>query len=295
MSSGKENPTGRHGKKMSTRRTVILLTLLLGILVVRAVNMDQNFYFPDRKVYRTPAEDGLPFEEITFSSADGTRLNGWFIPAAGDALGTVIHFHGNAQNMTAHYAFVSWLPENGFNLFLFDYRGYGKSAGQPTREGVYQDSEAAMRYIKSRTDIDQNKIILFGQSIGGANAMAVLGSNEYAGIAGIAIESAFSSYQRIASDHVLLLIRPLIPLILRQTHSPIDVVANISPTPILFIHGTQDKIVPYYHAERLFKKAGAPKALWRIDGGWHTEALATYAEEYQPRLLKQFEKWAENR
>ncbi|MFC1468053.1 alpha/beta hydrolase [Verrucomicrobiota bacterium] len=275
----------------STRRTFILLAILVGVVIAKAANMDQNFYFPDRKVYRTPADDELEFEEVQFSSADGTRLNGWFIPAQGEALGTVVHFHGNAQNMTAHYSFVSWLPKNGFNLFVFDYRGYGKSEGHPTRDGVHQDSEAAVRYIKSRTDIDQSRIILFGQSIGGANAIAVLGANDFGGIAGIAVESAFSCYRRVASDHITILARPLIPLIVRQTYSPIKAVKDISPIPILFIHGTKDKIVPCYHSERLFEKAGEPKALWKIEGGWHTEALATYEKEYQPRLLRQFKEW----
>lgn len=276
---------------MIKRRTVILLALLMGVILVKAVNMDQNFYYPDRKVYRTPAEDGLRFEEVRFNSEDGTELNGWFIPAEGKALGTVIHFHGNAQNMTGHYSFVSWLPKNGFNLFVFDYRGYGKSEGTPTRDGVHQDSEAAVRYIKSRTDIDQNKIILFGQSIGGANAIAVLGSDDFEGIAGIAVESAFSSYRRVAADHIAPFLRSLTPLIVRQSYSPIKVVANISPTPILFIHGTEDKTVPFYHSQRLYEKAGQPKELWVIEGGWHTEALSIYAEKYQPRLIQKFKEW----
>ena len=274
-----------------TRRTQILATLLISVLAIKAATMDKNFYFPDRKIYRTPAEDGLEFEEIQFSSADGTKLNGWFIPAQGEALGTVIHFHGNAQNMTAHYSFVSWLPKSGFNLFVFDYRGYGKSEGRPSRNGVHQDSEAAVHFIKSRTDIDQKKIILFGQSIGGANALAVLGENDFEGIAGIAGESAFSSYPRVASDHVIFLLKPLVPLIVRGAHGPIKTVDNISPTPLLLIHGTKDAVVPYYHSERLFKKAGEPKTLWTIPGGWHTEALNTYETEYRPRLLQQFKEW----
>ncbi len=82
------------------------------------------FYYPDQEVHDLPARHGLKFEEVTFSSRDGTRLSGWFIPAVGTPQGTVIHFHGNAQNMTSHFGFVSWLPQAGFNLFVFDYRNH---------------------------------------------------------------------------------------------------------------------------------------------------------------------------
>jgi fermentation-respiration switch protein FrsA (DUF1100 family) len=93
------------------------------------------------------------------------------------------------------------LPANGFNLFVFDYRGYGKSEGTLSREGGYQDSLAAVKYVKIRTDIDQTKLILFGQSLGGANAMAVAGRNDLPGIVRVVIDSAFSSYKSVAADH----------------------------------------------------------------------------------------------
>src|SRR5512145_1917489 len=130
------------------------------------------FYYPDQEVYDTPDRHGLKYEDVTFPSRDGTSLSGWFIPAVGPPKGTVVHFHGNAQNMTSHFGFVSWLPSRGFNLFVFDYRGYGKSAGRPERQGIYEDSLAALDYIATRPGIDHDRLVVLGQSLGGANAIA---------------------------------------------------------------------------------------------------------------------------
>ena len=140
---------------------ILLFCLVLSLAMLCRRCVGQMFYYPDNKVYGTPAEHGLKFEEVTFHSKDGTKLSGWFVPAKGDPKGTVIHFHGNAQNMTAHFDFVSWLPSEGFNLFVFDYRGYGKSAGKPNRKGVYEDSLAAVDYVRSRQGVDKNRILIF--------------------------------------------------------------------------------------------------------------------------------------
>ena len=273
----------------------LLFALCFGIATQSIAGLDGVFYQPDHKEYTTPAKDGYTYEKVQFKSADGTRLSGWFIPAKEQkkALGSVIHFHGNAQNMSAHYSFVSWLPACNFNLFVFDYRGYGKSEGEVTREGVFEDSIAAVRYIKTRTDIDQHKIILFGQSLGGANALAVAGTQHFEGIAGIVTESAFSTYKSVATDHAGWL-TPFSLLLIGNDYSPKKAVGNIAPIPLVLIHGTQDQVVEYKHAEKLYHAAAEPKALWTIQGGRHTEALGRFKAQMGPRLLQQFKQWVED-
>jgi len=275
--------------KHKTKKLRVLI--LLSIAGIAWAGLDSKiFYYPDHREYTTPTADGYKYEEVQFQSKDGTKLSGWFIPAKGKALGTVIHFHGNAQNMSAHYSFVSWLPANGFNLFVFDYRGYGKSEGKVSRKGIYEDSIAAVETIKTRADIDQNKIILFGQSIGGANVLAVAGRNHFDGVVGIATDSAFASYKGVAMDHTFLL-KPLAALLIGNKLSPKNSVQNIAPVPLLLIHGTADQVVPYKHAQVLFEKAGEPKELWTIPNGQHTEALGPDRTEFVPKLLAQFKMW----
>ena len=254
--------------------------------------LDNLFYHPDHVLYATPEKDGYAYEDVQFASKDKTQLSGWFIPAKGEALGTVIHFHGNAQNMSAHYSFVSWLPSNGFNLFVFDYRGYGKSKGSLSRQGVYEDSIAAVEYIKTRPDIDQNKLILFGQSLGGANAIAVAGGANLSGIVGVVSDSAFSSYKTVAAEHAGIL-KPFAYLAMGNKFSPRNVVQNISPIPLLIIHGTQDQVVSYKHATLLYNEAREPKTLWTIEKGRHTEALGQYRQEIMPKLLTLFKAWVD--
>lgn len=136
---------------------IIYCLVILVLFLIGCVRVNQMFYYPDRTVYATPADSGLHFEEVVFLSRDGTELSGWFIPAVGEAQGTILHLHGNAENMTSHFGFVNWLPAAGFNLFVFDYRGYGKSAGSPNRAGVYEDSCSALAYLRSRDDIDSGR------------------------------------------------------------------------------------------------------------------------------------------
>ncbi len=189
------------GTRATARRTGVLLMVLMALLATVRFGCANRFvYYPSREDYGTPADVGLRYEEVTFHSADGTALSGWFVPALGRAEGTVVQFHGNAQNMTAHFSYVSWLPQEGFNVFVFDYRGYGKSAGSPSREGVYEDCLAALGYVRSRPDVDPDRTLVLGQSLGGANAIAVLGSGGAPRVRAVAIDSSFYSYRLMARD-----------------------------------------------------------------------------------------------
>lgn len=275
----------RHG----STRLPILVMLALSILCQGCVN--SMFYYPDQIVYDTPDRHGLRYEDVTFVSRDGTRLSGWFIPSLGAARGTVIHFHGNAQNMTSHFSFVSWLPSQGFNLFVFDYRGYGRSAGSPDRRGVYEDCQAALNYISSRPGIDHGRLLVLGQSLGGANALAALGSVPRSGVRAVAIDSSFCSYRSIVRDKLgampllSLLRHPLSYLLTDDRYSPEEVIARIAPTPILIVHGTADSVIPYRHGKRLFELAADPKQLWTVEGGEHTSAFADPSGHYRQRLV----------
>jgi fermentation-respiration switch protein FrsA (DUF1100 family) len=256
-------------------------------------------YHPTQQVYQTPSDHRLNYEEVSFTSRDGTSLAGWFIPAIGEASGTVIHFHGNAQNMTSHFSFVSWLPRERFNLFVFDYRGYGQSEGTPSRRGVYEDSVAAIQYAASRDDVDASKLLIFGQSLGGANAIAAVARNSFEGIRAVVIDSTFYSYRSIVRDKlgdlpvVWLLKWPLSFVMIGNGYSPGPVVDRIAPVPLLLIHGTSDRIIPYHHGHWLFEEAKEPKQLWTVKKGGHTAALSSHRKLYCKKLADYFRKAVE--
>jgi fermentation-respiration switch protein FrsA (DUF1100 family) len=217
-------------------------------------------------------------------------LIGWFIPATGypnprDAKGTVIHFHGNAGNISSHWRLVEWLPRRGFNLFVFDYRGYGASEGAPEPKGVFEDSRSALDYIRSRQDVDPGRLAVFGQSLGGANAIAAVGSGNRAGVKAIAVEATFYSYSSIANDTL-----PGAGALMDDAYSPERYIAAIAPMPFLLLHGTADRVIPHSHSSRLFARAGEPKRLVIIEGGDHIEAVTPrFMATYQDMLVKFFD------
>jgi len=264
--------------------------LILPVVILLAGCVQSLLYYPDRVLYDTPTRAGLKYEQVVFPSSDGTRLVGWFIPAPAyadsrNARGTVIHYHGNAQNLSAHWQFVEWLPRRGFNVFVFDYRGYGASDGSPEPQGVFEDSDSALNYLRSRKDIDPDKLLVFGQSLGGANAIAVVGSGNRTGVKGIAIEATFVSYSSIASDKL-----SGAGVLMDDTYSPDRYVAKLAPLPFLLLHGTNDLVIPYAHAEKLFAKAKEPKRLITIKDAGHTEALSPrFGTTYQEMILEFFD------
>ncbi|MES2918038.1 MAG: alpha/beta hydrolase [Pseudomonadota bacterium] len=269
----------------------MLAALLLPLWLAGCAN--GLFYYPDRRDYEAQVGYSIPHEDVWMTSRDGTRLHGWFLKAKGEARGTVVFLHGNAQNLTSHVLYVDWLPAAGYHVLIADYRGYGMSLGDPSRRGVYEDARAMWDYARARPDVDPQRMILFGQSLGGANALALAGREQLPGLRAVVADSPFSSYDRIGREKILqipvlgYLLWPFSPLIVSPGLSPQP--ERIAPVPLLLIHGDQDDVVPYRHSERLYERARAPRLLWTLEGGRHTEAFARFRGEAAPRLLKFFD------
>jgi hypothetical protein len=245
------------------------------------------FYYPDQVRIETPAHYQLRFEEVFFDSRDGTRLNGWFVPATGAAVGTVVHFHGNHGNQTYSFKQVHWLPARGFNVFTFDYRGYGRSGGKPSKRGVYEDSVSAIEYLLKKPGIDHANVFIFGQSLGGANAIVAVAKNDFPQIRAVAVEGTFYSYRSEARDMMMATTRekigniPCLPMqiwpvsyfTVTDSYSPGEYIHQVSPIPVLLIHCLQDAVVSFRHSEQLYEAARDPKELWLINGCSHVEVF----------------------
>lgn len=249
------------------------------------------FYYPDARDRGSPAEARLDYEDAAFRTADGVTLHGWYLPTpARPARGTVLHLHGNAANISGHWPFVGWLPAAGYNVLTFDYRGFGRSGGKVTREGTIFDAEAALDYLRGRQDVAGQRVILFGQSIG-ATIAAVIASRRHGQIAAVVMDSAFTGYRDIAAHHIyrnpaMLLIAWWFPFGVSKSLDAIDHVPLISPTPILFMHGTADRIVPPAMSQRLYEAAREPKEIWLIEGMDHMEVWEEKLPEASRRLDK---------
>jgi fermentation-respiration switch protein FrsA (DUF1100 family) len=276
----------------------VLLILICAIILLLITGcLNNRFYQPNQTLYKTPDQYNLHYEEVFFKSKDGTKLHGWFIPAVGDAVGTVIHFHGNFGNLTYYFNQICWLPLNNFNVFTFDYRGYGQSEGTPSRRGVYEDSVSAIEYIISNPTITSNNVYIFGQSLGGVNAIVAIAKNDFPEIRAIAIEGAFYSYRAEARDMMGSTVQKKIGnipglslqiwlisfFLVTNSYSPDEFIDQVSPIPILLIHCTQDSLVSYHHSEWLYEKAKEPKYLWIISGCSHLQVFTDKQTEYRYR------------
>lgn len=277
---------------MNVRR--ICLAFL--VLLVLSGCANSLFYHPTDQVYLTPEDAALAYENVYFKSVDGTRLHGWFIPAQKKAWGTLIHFHGNAGNITANLKMVSLFPYEGLQVFMFDYRGYGESQGRPFRKGVYEDSLSAVRYVLSRTDVNKDAVFFLGQSLGGANAIAVAALARELNIRAVVIDSSFYSYRSIVRDKIgeiplLSWFRTPLSYVMAtdEFHSG-DMIGSIAPVPVMIIHGTDDRVVPYQHGLKLFERAGEPKTLVTVEGGDHITALMPQHAEYRQKVLDFFKR-----
>jgi len=288
-------------------RNLFLVSNYATALLLLSGCFNSSFYHPNQTIYETPDQYGLRYEEVFFKSKDGTGLHGWFIPALGDPIGTVIYFHGNYGNVSYYFKQIHWLPSERFNVFTFDYRGYGRSEGIPSRSGIYEDSIAAIEYIMSRPGLNQGNVLIFGQSLGGVNAIVALAKNDFPEIRAVAVEGAFCSYRREAQDMMLSTvqekksdgscltfpIRPISFLAVTNSFSPAECIDQVSPIPVLLIHCTNDAIVSYHHCERLYKKAKEPKYQWIIRGCGHLNVFTDgqSENEYRERLVQFFKNY----
>ena len=233
------------------------------------------FFHPQSQLLQTPAQLKLAYEDVYFTTDDAVQLHGWWLPASTEEVsGTVVFLHGNAENISTHIASVAWLPANGFNVFLFDYRGYGLSQGAPDLAGLHRDVEAALALVKQRVDVTPN-LFLFGQSLGASLAVTSLVSQANRDtIRALVIDSAFASYREIAQEKLAAFWLTWLSLGINDTYRPLEAISRLSPLPVLIIHGTADQVVPIHHAQRLYAAAKQPKQLWLISGKEHIQSLS---------------------
>jgi len=270
----------------------ILLALAAALLVALRLlgAADRMFYFPTRDVYRA-AERWEPCpEDVAFAAPGGPRLHGWLFRAGGAARGVVVHAHGNAGNLTGHAELSVFLCAAGFDVLVFDYRGYGRSEGAPSRAGTVADTRAALDWAAARAP---GRAFLFGQSLGAARGL-VAAAERPETVKAIVAEAGFTTHRAIGSAALGsgFLLRPLSwPLaaaLLPAGLDPLDALPRLAATPILFVHGTADRVIPHRMSEELHAAARGPKELFLVEGGGHLDALERGAPGYRDRIVAFF-------
>jgi len=259
------------------RICALLVACLLGYLMLFE---DSFIYFP-AKYPEGVWERGEPraragqivaqIEDVQLTAADGVRLHGWYctprLGTAGGALApvearaTLLYLHGNGGNISHRYDFVNELVGLPVNVLIIDYRGYGKSEGRPSEEGLYMDARAAWDYLTTARAVPAAQIVIFGKSLGGAVAIDLATK---VGPCGLIVQSSFTSIADMAGE-----VLPFVPrFVIRTKMDSLSKIVSVS-SPKLFIHSQADEIIPYRLGRRLFDAARPPKQFYEVKGAPH--------------------------
>lgn len=228
---------------------------LSGYMVLNETNLVYN---PQRELTATPARHGLGFSDHHFGTQDGIKLHGWLIPAI-DAKGLVLFFHGNTGNISHRIETLEILHGLGYSVFIFDYRGYGRSDGEPSEEGTYQDGRAAWDYVTTTLNFKPQDVVIFGRSLGGAIASQV--ATQVTPRA-LVIESSFTSMPAVAQQ-----LYPWLPvkLISRIRYDSLGRISSVK-CPLLVIHSRDDELISFAHGQSLYDAFPREKMLLSIRG-----------------------------
>ncbi len=191
--------------------------------------------------------------------------------------------------MTSHFLYAYWLALEDYDVLAFDYRGYGASAGEKSLAGAVSDGAAALAFARAKAP--GRPLVVLGQSLGGALAVAALARDGGGGVRAVVLDSTFSSYRRVAREKMshLWLTWPLrwpLSFLVSDRHAPDRFIAARRPVPLLMLHALDDPVVPYAEGRRLFDLAPGPKEFWDVPGAGHTEALGVQGAAFRPRLLR---------
>lgn len=237
-------------------------------------------FFPERELWVWPEDYGLKYEEVWFQASDGVSLYAWWIPKGEYVL---LFAHGNGGNISHRVDIAARFFEEGFSIFLFDYRGYGKSKGKPTERGTYQDIEGVLQYLHKKLSIPPSRIIPVGESMGGAIVVELCTHYDFR--AAVLISPAISLSQVMSH---------LFPdYLLNKKFSGIyDSSEKITKihSPMLIIHGDNDELVPFEQGRELFRRANHPKVFYKIHGAGHNDIYEMGGE----KIFKRIRKFIEN-
>jgi pimeloyl-ACP methyl ester carboxylesterase len=239
-------------------------------------------YFPEKEIAHTPVDYGLRYRELHFDTDDGERLVGWWVTTERTPpSGHILLCHGNGGNIGDRLIDSDLVSRAGFNVMLFDYRGYGRSTGRPDEEGTYRDARAAREALVAQPECDPARVIYLGESLGGAIALALA---VQAPPRGLILQSTFTTLRAVAHHHY-----PVIPsAVVPDAYPSIRRIGRLR-APLLVLHGDRDEVVPLSEGRALYDAAPEPKRMHVFEGLGHSDLVAA-GDEYA-RVIRQ---WADS-
>jgi fermentation-respiration switch protein FrsA (DUF1100 family) len=210
----------------------------------------------------------LNYEDVYFDAGDGTKLHGWYCPVPRPRA-VLLYCHGNGGNITYLWPVLRLLTERlHVTVLAFDYRGYGRSDGNPSERGLLADARSARRYLAQRAEVNERDIVLLGRSLGGGVAVDLAASD---GARGVILESTFTSLPAVAND-----VLPMWPgVFMVDRYNSLKKIGDYHGS-LLIAHGDADALIRLEHGQRLYAAANEPKQFVRIVGGDHDWLLPEY-------------------
>ena len=253
------------------------MALAVAILLSGSGCKNRLMYHPYGQLVSDPSAAGLPYEDVYFKTSDGILLNGWWVAAPG-ARGTALFCHGNAGNISFLLDTIVMYHGLGLNVFVFDYRGFGRSAGDTTEEGTYRDAVAAWIYLAVKKNTPSSKIILIGRSLGGSIAAWLA---QHHAPAALVLESTFTRAADVADFHYRFSPGDIV---LGDAYDTAAYLSRIR-CPVLVVHSPEDEIVPYYLGKQLYERAGPDREFLEIRGS-HNAGFIQSKDKYETGLRR---------
>jgi fermentation-respiration switch protein FrsA (DUF1100 family) len=238
-------------------------------------------FHPSGAILQTPTDAGLDHDELELATEDGPRLHAWWIRAQSPSLGHVVFCHGNAGNIGDRVLNAALLSAAGFDVLMFDYRGYGRSTGTPDEQGTYRDARAALAALLGQPGLDSELIFYLGESLGGAVALNLAIESPPRALI---LQSTFTSIRQVARHHY-----PFIPSWLVPDAYPSLRLIDKLAAPLLVLHGDRDDIVPLTHGQALLDAARVQKRLRVFAGLGHNDLVAHARQDYAAEIAS----WAQ--
>lgn len=269
-------------------------TLFYGTLAVLMVLLMNGctgyFFYPMKELIHSPSDANIRYDDVTVTTRDNVDIHGWLLHAD-HPKGIVFFLHGNAENISTHIASVYWLPEQGYEVLLMDYRGYGQSQGSPAIPDVFLDVEAMYGWLELYASEQQLPVYILGQSLGASISSFYFSQlpPEQRIYEAVVLDAVFAGHRDITRDVLNrnIITWPLqfiVPLFMPTDYNPKDHVANFNPIPLLFMHSPEDQVVPYEQGQTVYQRAAQPK-FWVTSHGPH---IATFGHPRYRRILLNF-------
>jgi fermentation-respiration switch protein FrsA (DUF1100 family) len=256
--------------------------LAAGIYLVLSLLVHWSMFHPEKyPVGLWHLQEHFGAEDVWLTTFDGVRIHGWKLRAQPPAEWITLYLHGNAGNLTHRVDHMTMIPQAGSDLFLIDYRGYGKSEGKPTEEGIYRDADAAYEYLVE-AGYRPERLIIYGESLGTAAAVDLAARRA---CAGVVLEAPFPSAASVAG-RVLPLLGPLAARGRLETARKLEKVQ----APLLIIHGALDQVIDPALGRLVFESAREPKQFWSVEGAHHSDILDVAGQQYVVKMREFFDR-----